>query len=244
MLENVRLKHLLVIDIETVPMVEDYTALPEELQKLWQHKAKYFLPAGEEPPKDFSFFDKAGIYSEFGKIVCISVGMFFQPKDKEALHFRLKSLKGDDESQILVDFFDLLKKFETINPRFQLCGHNIKEFDIPYLCRRCLIHTLALPAQLDIAGKKPWEVNFVDTMELWKFGDRKNYTSLSLLTNILNVPTPKDDIDGSDVGRIYWKEKDVDRIAVYCQKDVLAVAQLILRFKGMDLIPEEQVVYA
>lgn len=243
MLESVQLNRLLVIDIETVPMEKDFGGLSEPLQKLWKHKAKYWLSQEETPSEDFAFSDKAGIHAEFGKIVCISVGLFFQPKEKDALHFRLKSFKGDDEKQILTDFFALLKKFEAKTPRFQLCGHNVKEFDIPYLCRRCLINRLPLPTSLDIAGKKPWEVNFLDTMELWKFGDRKNYTSLNLLTSILDIPTPKDDIDGSDVGRIYWEEKDVERIAVYCQKDVLAVAQLVLRFKGMELIKEEQVVY-
>ncbi len=180
----------------------------------------------------------AGIYSEFGKIVCISVGFIFF-KEKH-MHFRTKSFAGDDEKQLLIDFVALIKKFCSTKDH-TVCGHNIKEFDVPYMCRRMLIHGLALPPLFQISGKKPWEINFIDTLELWKFGDYKNYTSLKLLTAVFGIPTPKDDIDGSQVAQVYYQEKNIQRIAQYCQKDVLATAQVFLRINGMDTIKEENI---
>ena len=175
--------------------------------------------------------------AEFGKIICISVGFF----SNEIL--RLKSFFGDDEKQLLTEFNEMMDNHYS-HAKFMLCAHNGKEFDFPYIARRNLINGLRLPKLLDIAGKKPWEVNHLDTMELWKFGDRKNYTSLALLANIFNIPTPKDDIDGSDVARVYWEEKDLDRIVTYCQKDVVTVAKLLLRYKGMSLITDDEIIIA
>jgi DNA polymerase elongation subunit (family B) len=122
-----------------------------------------------------------------------------------------------------------------------LCAHNGKEFDFPYLSRRMMVNGISLPAVLDNAGKKPWEVKFVDTLELWKFGDYKHYTSLELLAYLFGIPTPKDDIDGSMVAGIYYQEKDLPRIARYCEKDVLTIIRLLLKFAGQDTIAEEHV---
>ena len=185
-----------------------------------------------------AFNNSAGIYSEFGKIVCISVGFIFFKG--ESMHFRTKSFAGDNEKQLLQDFTGLIKKFCTTKDH-TLCGHNIKEFDIPYICRRILINGLELPVIFQIAGKKPWEITFIDTLELWKFGDYKNYTSLKLLTEVFGIPTPKDDIDGSQVAQVYYQEKDINRIAIYCQKDVVATAQVFLRMNGYELIKYENI---
>jgi DNA polymerase elongation subunit (family B) len=237
------LQRIMFLDIETVPQTSDFSELPADLAHLWEdkfnliHKRMPEKYAEETTPAE-GFNTSAGIYSEFGKIVCISVGfIFFQDNE---MHFRTKSFCGDDEKQLLTDFSDLLTKFCTTREH-TLCGHNIKEFDIPYICRRMLINSIKLPAILNISGKKPWEISFIDTLELWKFGDYKNYTALKLLTAVFGIPTPKDDIDGSQVAEVYYKEKDVNRIAVYCQKDVVATAQVFLRLNGMDLIKTDNI---
>ena len=237
------LQRIMFLDIETVPQTSDFSELPADLAHLWEdkfnliHKRMPEKYAEETTPAE-GFNTSAGIYSEFGKIVCISVGfIFFQDNE---MHFRTKSFCGDDEKQLLTDFSDLLTKFCTTREH-TLCGHNIKEFDIPYICRRMLINSIKLPGILNISGKKPWEISFIDTLELWKFGDYKNYTALKLLTAIFGIPTPKDDIDGSQVAEVYYKEKDVNRIAVYCQKDVVATAQVFLRLNGMDLIKTDNI---
>ena len=230
MLEQYDLHNILVLDIETVPQWSNFEQVPEYLQKLWDLKTK-FKRKEEETPE--SFYTNAGIWAEFGKIICISVGIFTNGK-KTGL--RVKSFASDDEVELLEKFSALLAGQPA---SLILCAHNGKEFDFPYICRRMLINGLKIPSQLDIAGKKPWEVNHLDTMELWKFGDYKSYTSLSLLAAIFNIPTPKDDIDGSMVGHVYWVEKHLQRICTYCQKDVVATAQLLRRYRGEELITDE-----
>ena len=184
---------------------------------------------------------KAGIFAEFGKIVCISVGLFHGSAHHR--EFRLKSFFGEDEKALLTDFASLLNQYFN-NPDQLLCAHNGKEFDFPYIARRMLVHGIALPLLLDIAGKKPWEVAHLDTMELWKFGDRKNFTSIALLTKLFDIPSPKDDMDGSMVGQVYWEENGLDRIEHYCRQDVLALAQLMLRYRGEPLLAEDQVIHS
>jgi DNA polymerase elongation subunit (family B) len=221
---------LLYIDIETVPGFGSHDALSEPMRNLWAHKHSTLrVDAGETAEE--GYFKRAGIYAEFGKIVCICAGYFYYDKVKNRRFFRMKSFAGEDEKQVLSDFIDMLdKNFKELDVCF--CGHNIKEFDIPYICRRALINGIKLPPLLDISGKKPWELPFVDTMDLWKFGDYKSFTSLKLLTEIFGIPSPKDDIDGKDVGRVFWQEKDVNRIAEYCKKDVISTARLVLKMKG------------
>ncbi|RLD75780.1 MAG: 3'-5' exonuclease [Bacteroidetes bacterium] len=236
MLDKIKIKDVLFLDIETVSAFPAHSEMSERLQELWAKKTKYIQEKEDIKPEEL--YERAGIYSEFGKIVCISVG-FIVEQDK-TLHFRLKSFYGDNEKELINNFNNLLNKSFNKEHHY-LCGHNAKEFDFPYIARRSLINGLKLPQQLNIAGKKPWEVKHLDTMDLWKFGDYKHYTSLNLLTAIFDIPSPKDDIDGSEVGRVYWVEKNLERIAEYCQKDVLAVAQLFLRYKGEDLILPENV---
>ncbi len=236
MLQDVKNTDVLFLDIETVSGYKNFDELPERMKALWTRKAKSLSKSDDVKPEEL--YERAGIYAEFGKIVCISVGFIVENDSKR--FFRLKSFYGDDEKIILNDFNDLLRKSFTRDNQY-LCGHNAKEFDFPYIARRSLIKGLKLPPQLDIAGKKPWEVKHLDTMDLWRFGDYKSYTSLNLLTAVFDIPTPKDDIDGSQVGRVYWEERNLERIAEYCQKDVLAVAQLFLRYKGEDLISDKNI---
>ena len=225
----------LFLDIETVSQKKSYDQLSERMQKLWSHKAEQLNRDNTElTPADI--YDRAGIYAEFGKIVCISVGFFNEQR------FRLKSFYGHDEKALLNDFANMLNRYYSA-PDAQLCAHNGKEFDFPYIARRMLVNGIQIPKILQVAGKKPWETNFIDTMELWKFGDYKTFTSLDLLCAILDIPTPKDDINGSEVGRVYWQENDIERIKTYCQKDVLAIAQLMRRYNYMSLIPEDCVDY-
>ncbi|GAB3922289.1 3'-5' exonuclease [Mucilaginibacter myungsuensis] len=231
MLEQLDLLNLMVLDIETVPQYATHDELPQHMQKLWDAKTQH----QRKEVSSAEFYERAGIWAEFGKIVCISVGVF--TKDIPT-GFRVKSFAGHDERELLVKFALMLKDRSR---NLVLCAHNGKEFDFPYICRRMLIHGIKLPEQLEIAGKKPWEINHIDTMELWKFGDYKSYTSLSLLTAIFDIPTPKDDIDGSQVGDVYWKDDQLERICTYCQKDVVATAQLLRRFRGQDLIGDDNI---
>ena len=233
MLNKIKAESLLFIDIETVSGSDSFEKLSPKLQELWEKKSNYFRKEDESPA---DVYQRAGIYAEFGKIVCISTGMITQKNGVKK--FRAKSFYGDDEKQLLGEFANLLDKFCS-KPNRNLCAHNGKEFDFPYIARRMLINGVVLPDVLDIAGKKPWEVQFVDTMELWKFGDYKHYTSLALLCEVFNIPTPKDDIDGSMVGEVYWQDRDLERIAIYCEKDIFATAQLFLRYQGEELISQE-----
>jgi uncharacterized protein YprB with RNaseH-like and TPR domain len=228
---------ILFLDIETVPQYSSYNEQPEDWKTLWGLKAQYLIRNKEEETVE-TIYPRAGIYAEFGKIICISCG-FIQGTgaDKKII---LKSFAGDEEKKLLYEFSDMLKKWSADGSKF-LCAHNGKEFDFPYLCRRMVINQVAIPSILNMSGKKPWEVNHLDTMDLWKFGDFKNYTSLNLLAHSLGIQTPKDDIDGSMVWEVYWKEKNLPRIVTYCQKDVVTVAQIFLRMNGEPLIREENI---
>ena len=239
MLEQIKIKNVLFLDIETVPTKENFEDLSAPFKKLWEEKTVW-QRKDDVSPSDF-YKLKAGVMAEFAKIICISVGYLFVEKREN--HFRIKSFYGDDEKQIISDFNNLLNS-EFSNRHHQLCAHNGKEFDFPFIARRALIAGLKLPKLLDIAGKKPWEINHLDTMELWRFGDYKNYTSIKLLAALFDIPTPKDDIDGSQVAVVYYQEKDLERIKIYCQKDTLTVAQLLLSYKGEEIIKEENIEFA
>ncbi len=233
------LKHLtdlqiLYLDIETVGAYPSYFDMPERIRLLWDKKAKSLNYKGDQKPLEL--FKRSGIYAEFGKIVCITVGFVV----KESLQLRIKSFFSHDEAKLLHHFAQLLNQHFS-SPKHILCAHNGKEFDFPYIARRMLVHGIELPILLDIAGKKPWEIKHIDTLELWKFGDYKHYTSLDLLTAIFDIPSPKSDIDGSQVNDVYWKENDISRIAEYCQNDVVAIVQLLNRYRGKPLFPNKQI---
>ncbi len=246
MIEHVDIANVLFLDIETVSGKSGFSELSPAMQSLWANKARQITKTGEGElgAEDLAqvYKDKAAIYAEFGKIICISVGIIIRDRTDKMLKLRLKSYAGHDEASVLQEFSQLLGQYYSNIAKIYLCGHNIREFDIPYICRRMIVNRLPLPAALDLAGKKPWETkHLLDTLELWKFGDNKAYTSLNLLAAILDFPTPKDDMDGSQVGRVYWEENDLDRISFYCEKDVLATVQLFLRFQLADILKEEQI---
>jgi len=234
MLQNINIENILFLDIETVPAFPEYNDLSDKFKKLWDKKGERIRNNDDDTPE--TLYQRAGIYAEFGKIICISAGFL---KDHK---FRIKSFYGDDEIILLNEFADLLNIYYNTEGKI-LCAHNGKEFDYPYISRRMLINGIKIPEILNLQGKKPWEVAHLDTMELWKFGDFKSYTSLELLTAVFEIPTPKDDIDGSQVSAVYWQEKDLERIVSYCQKDTLAVAQLYLKYLGNDLISEDEVIF-
>jgi hypothetical protein len=233
MISQAELKNILFIDVETVPQARDYAGLDKLFVTLWNRKAQKIATKEEDTPENL--YQRAGIYAEFGKIICISSGYFHNGE------FRIKSFYGDDEKEILIGFASLLEK-HFYRPEHKLCAHNGKEFDFPYIARRMLINGVPLPKMLCIQGKKPWEIQHLDTMELWKFGDYKNFTSLELLAAVLGIHTPKDDINGSEVARVYWEEQNLQRIVKYCQKDVLTIAQVLLRFSGAETISDEKVI--
>lgn len=235
MLERTDFKKLLVIDIETVPQYASYDELPDTWKQLWSKKMQRELKEGLTAD---GLYQRAGIFAEFGKIICVCAGFFYE--DNRELSFKVKAFYGDDEKKILADFSELLDKNYSSTDN-QLCAHNGREFDFPYIARRCLASGLPIPALLDNAGKKPWEVQHIDTLDLWKFGDYKNFSSLELLAAVFGIDSPKGDMDGSIVWSVYWIDKNIERIKNYCRKDVVTVAQLLLRFKGMELLEKENV---
>jgi len=235
-IEKINLENILFLDIETVPEMENFNELDEDKKHLFDLKTQY-QRKDEYTPEEF--YDRAGIWAEFGKIVCISVGYFTFKGDIR--HFRVTTFFGE-EKKILIDFSTLLNTYFN-KPQHIMCGHNAKEFDFPFIARRMIINQVQIPNKLNLFGKKPWEVPHLDTLEMWKFGDFKHYTSLKLLTNVLNVPSPKDDISGNEVAQVYYVEKDIDRIITYCEKDVIAVAQIFLRLRREDLLIDEEIIH-
>lgn len=234
MLYKLNLEHILFLDIETVPQHQHFSDLDETAQLLWEQKTQY------QRKDEFTaeeFYDRAGIWGEFGKIVCISVGYFVHKGAHR--NFRVTSFHGD-ETQILKQFKQLLQDHFS-QTKHLLCAHNGKEFDFPYIARRMVINGINLPYKLDLFGKKPWEVPHLDTMELWKFGDYKHYTSLKLLAYVLGIPSPKEDMDGSMVKDVFYKENDIDRIVTYCELDVVTTAQVFLRLRNEELLDDDEI---
>lgn len=236
MISKLNLENILFLDIETIPEVQYFSDLSTEKQELWALKSQY-QRKDEISPEEF--FPRAGIWAEFGKIICISVGYF--ASDESTRSFRITTFSGDEIS--------ILKKFKSLlethfsHSKHLLCAHNGKEFDFPYIARRMLIQNIKLPNKLNLFGKKPWEVPHLDTLELWKFGDYKHYTSLKLLTTVLGIPSPKDDIDGSEIYQAYYNENNIPRIIDYCQKDTIAVVQILLRLRGESLLNQNEITY-
>ncbi|TVZ48028.1 3'-5' exonuclease [Olleya sp. Hel_I_94] len=236
MITKLNLENILFLDIETVPETQYFSDLDKTKQDLWDAKSRY------QRKEEFTaeeFYDRAGIWAEFGKIVCISVGYFTIKGDTRL--FRTTSFYGE-ERKLLVEFKNLLISHFS-QTKHLLCAHNGKEFDFPYIARRLIIHNIELPYKLNLFGKKPWEIPHLDTMELWKFGDYKTYTSLKLMTNVLGIPSPKDDIDGSEVYKTYYEDNDIDRIIIYCEKDTIAVAQIFLRLRGDSILTDDEIIH-
>jgi len=228
------MKNILFIDIETVPVNKLFTDLDDRMQALWAGKAARIA---KEDTAEIAY-QRAGIYAEFGKIVCVSAGFIFEEAGEERL--RITSFIGE-EVEILEKFFEMVSNFFKGKPK-QFCGHNIKEFDIPYLCRRALINSVKLPQVLqDLQTKKPWEIPLLDTLQLWKFGDYKHYTSLDLLAAVLGIETPKSDISGADVARVFYEENDIQRIKTYCEKDVLTTVQVFRKLNQQGLLTQSSI---
>ena len=229
-LSNMRLGDMVVIDIETVPIESDFSLLSEDMQSAWE------ASKGKRRPEDISreqhFFDNAGLYAAFGKIVCISVGYFRADEDT----MWIDSYARDEEASLLVSFF--ANRTNQRKHEYFYVGHNIKGFDCPYICQRALVNGLSIPAILDMSGKKPWEMNLIDTQELWLFGRnyRDDISKLGVLAPLFGLPSSKDDLDGSKVGITYWVDNDLPRIVEYCQKEVIVTAQLLRKFMGMPII--------
>ncbi|GAB4237343.1 MAG: 3'-5' exonuclease [Ekhidna sp.] len=228
----------LIIDIETVSGNANVASLDPKLKQHWDRKAS-FIRNPEDKSADELYQDRAAIYAEFGKIIVIGMAFYHEQRGKPAL--RVRSMASNNEKELLSDFKNLIEaKFDQEN--LKLCAHNGKEFDFPYLCRRMLINDIKIPWSLNMSGKKPWEVNHLDTMELWKFGDWKSFTSLDLLTTIFDIPSSKQEMDGSMVTKTYYEEKDgLKKIEEYCRKDVIATAQLYLRLNNLPLIDPDQI---
>ena len=236
MLNKIKLENILFLDIETVPEGSQFSELSELKQKLFADKTQY-QRRDEISAEDF--YERAGIWAEFGKIICISVGYFVPAEGNRS--FRVKTFSGE-EQELLLSFKKLLDGHFN-RPEHLLCAHNGKEFDFPYIARRMIIRNIKLPEKLNLFGKKPWEVAHIDTLELWKFGDYKHYTSLDLLTNILGIPSPKQGIDGSQVAKVYYEENNLEKIIEYCERDTIAVAQLLLRFNNLETLNKEDIVF-
>jgi 3'-5' exonuclease len=236
MVYNFPLQKTMFIDVETVSYKKDYEQLDDNLKYLWQKKSNLLFK--EDTNYAATYKRGAAIYAEFGKIVCVCLGYFI---DQDCKEFKVKKFTGHDEVALLKDVFAVFDKFFRDNT-FALAGHNVKEFDVPYICRRALINRVKLPFFFDdLQNRKPWDSPIVDTLHLWRFGDYKHFVSLELLAAVLHIPTPKDDIDGSMVGDVYWNDNDVDRIAFYCSKDVLTVAQVVLYLNNYNLLDEKNV---
>jgi DNA polymerase elongation subunit (family B) len=230
MWNKIKPEKILFLDIETVPLSPAYDQLNESMKKFWDRKARYIMKEGQNPA---DVYDRAGIYAEFGKVICISFGLFYEKNGQR--YARLKSLASENEKEILADFAELLQKFYEPGNTY-LCAHNGKEFDFPFMARRMLINGVKIPEILNVSGFKPWETPFLDTLEFWKFGDYKHYTSLNLLAYLFGIPSPKADIDGSMVAKVYWEDHNLERISKYCKNDVLTIMQLFLKFRGEPLL--------
>ena len=237
-MQQIAIENLFLIDIETVSGVQHFQLLDDEWKELWTEKILKTLPPGTSPEEYYP--QRAAILAEFAKVICISTGYF--KKENDEWQLRIKSFYSENEKEVLESFIKMLHQLHSKNARWVFTGHNIKEFDIPFLSRRMMVNGISIPPYIDFQNMKPWETPVLDTLHLWRFGDYKHYTSLKLLAATLDVPSPKDDIDGSKVGEVFWKEKDLKRIAVYCQKDVATVANVILKFKNLPLLKEEQII--
>lgn len=226
------IENILFLDIETVPTVYKYSDLTETTKELWDKKWQFNKEVSPEQQ-----YMKAGIYAEFAKVICIGLGFYNKGK------FRVTTYASANESEILQKLSDLLKQ-HFYSDKHLLCAHNGKEFDFPFLCRRFLINNLPLPKLLQLQGLKPWQVNHIDTMDLWKFGDIKNFSSLNLLAHVFGIPSPKDDMDGSMVGKTFYEDNDLEKISQYCIKDVITLARVYNRFAGLGNLADDDIIFA
>ena len=232
-----QLKNIVFFDIETAGSHESLDALQEDnplLATLWSKRCEYLREKFEEN-KDLTdeelYLNKAALHPEFNRIVCASFGRI--AGDVDSTSMIIKSYSGDDESEILDGIDKVLTKFNKMN----LCGHNIKRFDIPVMGKRFLINGKKLPKSLMIYDSKPWELPFIDTSDIWSFGAwQEGFASLELIAASLKVPSPKDDIRGEDVHSVFWESSEHSRIAEYCAKDVKVLGDIMLKISGFSTL--------
>ncbi|GGC10682.1 3'-5' exonuclease [Dyadobacter sediminis] len=232
-------KSLLLLDIETVAACASYDELPERMQKLWDKKAVSLKKGDDTLSNAEYFYNRSAIYSEFGKIICIAFGAFYW-NEKNEIAFKVSSFSGDNEAEVLLQFRTLIEKYPS--DQLILCAHNGKEFDFPFICRRMLIHGIEIPKALQISGKKPWEILHQDTMDMWKFGDYKSYTSLDLLAAVFDIPGSKNEMSGDQVTKVYYEENDLLKISRYCREDVVVMAQLYLRLQNFETVHPDNII--
>lgn len=230
------MENIIYLDIETVSQKRNFEDLSLEFQNIWTKKIRFELEKNPEETPSQLYPQKAAIFAEFGKIICISIGILDETNQK----FKVKSFYGHDERNILESFATFCIKLNS-SKKYLFCGHNIKEFDIPYICRRLLINDIPLPSILDFQSKKPWEVHHIDTLQLWKFGDYKHFVSLDTLTTIFEIPSPKLNMDGSEVGTYYYQHNALDEIVIYCEQDIFAVFQLHRKLNQLPLFDISQI---
>jgi 3'-5' exonuclease len=238
------IENLIVIDVETVSGFKSATELPTRLSELWTKRCEYLRRkhSDNEDLTDSEIYNqKAGLQAEFGKIICITIGYIrFDANGIPVI--KTKSYSGDSEAELLKQFFGFAEQVPTKIPDAKFAGHNIKRFDLPYIFKRGIINGLDVPSNLVLHGKKPWEVNIEDTSDIWSNGVwQESFTSLDILTAVLGIPSPKSDIDGSEVTNVYWNDNDLNRIVEYCERDVAATAQVILKISGLELASEENI---
>lgn len=234
-----KLSDLLIIDIETVPAEKTYDHLNQQWKALFTDKATKTVPFLENPAEIYQ--KRGGIWAEFGKIVCIGIGIF-RWVDPVGWELDLFSFAGHEEVEILRNFAVFCEKQANNQPGFGFAGHNIREFDLPFIGRRMLINGVPLPISLQLQNKKPWELSHhFDTMAYWKFGDYKSYISLELLANVLGIDTPKQGISGADVQHLYYEQNNLPAIVAYCKKDVIATARIIQRYLNLPPVGDGQI---
>lgn len=237
-LKNIDLENVVFFDIETV-RIEDKLEKDTDLYRSWEYKMRYSREAEskmEATSLEESYNNKAALYAEFAKVVCITIGKI---KDGQLM---LKSFYGE-EGDMLRSFADVLNGMNAKNKYLQLAGHAIIGFDIPFLMRRCLINGVEVPNLLDTSMSKPWEVTAIDTMNIWKATSFYGASLLNIAT-AFGLPSPKMDVAGYETSDVYWKEgeKGLKRIVEYCERDVLTVANIVrkCRFeKIVEAVPQE-----
>lgn len=230
-----KIQDVLFLDIETVPLYAEYDELEGMEKYLWDRTARYI---NTEEETDSETYAQAGVYAEFGRIVCICVGNI--GIDNECEFLKLRCFYNDDERNLLLEFKSFLQKLNTATI---LCAHNGKAFDFPFICRRMLINGIELPEIFVNSENKSSELQHLDTLEFWKFGDYQHFTSLEHLAHLFKLESSKKDIDRGSVQKVYYSQNDPQKIVDYCFNDVVTIAQLLLRFNNQNTIRTENIYY-
>jgi len=234
-MKDIPIESIIFLDIETVSLFPNLLLADDATKKEWARKIMKTNPTITPALLDDTYKEQAALHPEFSFITCISVGMVKGGK------VYIKNIFGfdHDEERTLEIFCEtmqkIIEKMERLQPK--LCAHFGKGFDYPFISKRMLVHGMTIPNILDSYGKKPWEITNLDTHEIWKMGGF-NSASLSAIAHAFGIPSPKDDIDGSQVGHVYWVDSKIDRIATYCAKDVFALINIFRCMQGSPAFSE------